>query len=295
MLTEPLTTPPTRKLQILYGLIVGIIFGSNFNLGPIYATPEVALVAGNIFSYLVSPKQKLFLKLKEKVQIAKDTYEFIFIPDKKINFKAGQYLEWTVDQIRTDTRGNRRYFTIASSPTEAEIRLGVRLSPGSSTFKQKLMDLDINEIVIASQLSGDFSLSNKAHGKMVFIAGGIGVTPFRSIVKYMIDKEDKRDVVMFYANKFEDDIAYKSIFDQAESKLKFKCVYVLTEKLHAPKEWNGEIGYLDENMIKKHIPDVKKCKYYLSGPQGMVNAYKELLLRIGVSRMNIITDYFPGF
>lgn len=295
MLTEPQTAPPTRNLQILYGIIVGLIFGSKFSFGPIYPTPEFALVVGNLFSYIVSPKQKLFLKLKEKVQVAKDTYEFIFISDKKLDFKPGQYIEWTLDMTDFDSRGNRRYFTIASSPTEEDIRLGIRLSPQSSKFKERLMDLEINDKIVASQLSGDFTPSNDPKEKMVFIAGGIGVTPFRSIIKYMVDKQDERDVVMFYANNFEEDIAYRNLFDEAASKLNLKNVYVLTEKLHAPKDWKGEVGFLNEDVVKKHVPDYKERKFYLSGPQAMVVAYKKLLMSMGVSQFSIVTDYFPGF
>ena len=96
MLTEPMTTPPTRALRIAYGVIVGALFGPFIHLGAIYSTPELSLVASNIFSYAVSPKDKLMLKLKEKVKTANDTYDFVFTPDRKINFRPGQYLEWTL-------------------------------------------------------------------------------------------------------------------------------------------------------------------------------------------------------
>src|SRR5258708_25269630 len=76
ILTEPLTTPPTRNLQIVYGAMVGFLFSPAVHFGPVYITPELAILIGNVFSYLVSPKVKLILKLRERVQIAPDTYDF---------------------------------------------------------------------------------------------------------------------------------------------------------------------------------------------------------------------------
>ena len=118
MLTEPLTTPPRRRLQTWYGGIVGFLFSPQVHLGGLFTTPEIALVLGNIFSYIVSPKEKLVLKLKEKLRVAPDIYEFLFTPQHKLAFEPGQYMEWTLAQKQPDSRGSRRYFTLASSPTE---------------------------------------------------------------------------------------------------------------------------------------------------------------------------------
>ena len=127
MLTEPLTTPPTKHLRMGYGAIVGAIFDPMVHLGGLYSTPELALCVGNIFSYIVSPKKKLLLLLKEKSKVAKDTYDFSFDSDEdEFEFHPGQYLEWTLAHVHPDSRGNRRYFTIASTPVEEEIRIGVK-------------------------------------------------------------------------------------------------------------------------------------------------------------------------
>src|SRR5581483_9464585 len=99
MLTEPLTTPASNKLRIAYGAIVGILFGLQFS----FASPELALIVGNIFSFLVSPKGRLKLTLKEKNKLSSDTYEFVFRPDKKLQFKPGQYLEWTLGDVKLDS------------------------------------------------------------------------------------------------------------------------------------------------------------------------------------------------
>ena len=97
MLTEPITTPPTKKLRIIYGVLIGLFFNA--------APPEFILIAGNTFSYIVGFKKKIFLTLKNKNEIAKDIFEFVFSPDKKISFAPGQYLEWTLPHDRPDSRG----------------------------------------------------------------------------------------------------------------------------------------------------------------------------------------------
>src|SRR3989344_392585 len=224
MLTEPATTPPGRKKRIIYGTLTGLLFAPQVHLFGIYSTPELALVISNIYSYLISPKQKLVLTLISKNTITKGMYNFVFSQDKKMDFKPGQYLEWTLAHKKPDSRGNRRYFTIASSPTERDLIIGIKFYEKPSSFKSTLLSLEQGDKIIASQLSGDFVLPKDKQKKLAFIAGGIGVTPFRSMIKYLIDKNEKRSVVMLYSNKTKEEIAYKDIFDQAQDKLSLKIV-----------------------------------------------------------------------
>ncbi len=294
MLTEPLTTPPRRKLQMIYGALVGILSTLQFNIGPLYSTPELALFIGNIFSYIVGPKQKLFLYLKEKSEIAENTHEFIF-ESQKLKAKAGQYLEWTLPHPSPDSRGVRRFFTIASSPTEGEVRLGVKIGKNVSSFKKQLLSLEKNAPAIATSLAGDFVLPDDHRKTLVFIAGGIGITPFRSMVKYLLDKQEKRTITLLYFNKNVSEIAYKEIFDQAGDKMDMKTVYILTDRERIPSGWKGEVGRLDAQMLSRAVPDAATRIFYLSGPNALVNNYKRILLATKISRKNIVTDYFPGF
>ena len=136
MLTEPLTTPPTKTLQVFYGALVGFLTAPQIHLGSFYFTPELALVTGNVFSYLVSPKTKLVLYLKQKINTGLNLYDFIFTLPQKINYQPGQYMEFTLEHPVADNRGNRRYFTLASSPTEDNLRLGIKFYDPSSTIKK---------------------------------------------------------------------------------------------------------------------------------------------------------------
>ncbi len=295
MLTEPLTTPARKKDQIIYGVLVGLLFGLNFSFGPFYSSPELTLVVGNIFSYAFSFRKRLILTLKDKKEIGKDIWEFVFGADKDFNFRPGEYMEWTLPIGKMDSRGNRRYFTIASSPTEKDILLGVKFNSNGSTFKKDLLGLTTGEKISANSLMGDFLLEEKDGLGLVFIAGGIGITPFRSMVKYLIDKEIKCSVVLFYTVKDSQEIVYQDVWQEGQDKINLRVVYVLTDKENVSPGWQGEVGFIDETMIRRYVPDWPERKFYLSGPNAMVEAYKKTLLGLGVSRKKIKTDYFPGF
>lgn len=296
MITEPLTTPPSWILQILYGSLVGVLFAPQIHIGSFYFTPEIALLAGNIFSYLVSPKSRLTLKLKEINQLTPDTGEFVFQSDGPLKFKSGQYLEWTLGHKRPDSRGNRRYFTIASSPTEKELRLGVKFYPNASSFKTSLAQLNIGDTIIASQLSGDFVMPRNKNKKLVFIAGGIGVTPFRSMVQYLIDTKQTRNIAMIYANRTANDIAYKDFFDKAcLAPIGLKMIYTINDTKNISTPWLGYTGYINEQMIRSEIPDFQSRYFYISGPHSMVSAAEQLLKSLGVRSGQIVVDFFPGF
>ncbi|HVM77135.1 MAG TPA: oxidoreductase [Candidatus Paceibacterota bacterium] len=295
MLTEPLTTPPTRTLRVIYGVIVGLLYSPYVHVGAVYSIPELALVTGNVFSYVVSPKRKFMLTMKGKHEVGKDMDDFQFAPDAKINHRPGQYLEWTLAHQKADTRGNRRYFTIASSPTEPEVHLGVKFYENSSTFKFALMNLKPGETIVAGQLAGDFTLPNDPKKKLIFIAGGIGITPFRSMAKYISDMNERRDAILFYSNRNENEIAYRDIFDEAEKKWGLRTVYAITDPAAKAPSHNGRIGRIDMKLIESVAPDFRERTFYISGTHGMVSEFKKTLAELGVPRTQIKTDFFPGF
>lgn len=295
MITEPLTTPPTKRLQIIYGALVGVLFAPQIHIFSLYSTPELALLVGNIYSYIVSPKKKLMLVLKKKVKLAPSIYNFVFTPDTSMKFRAGQYLEWTLGHNKPDNRGNRRYFTIASSPTEKEIMMGVKFYENSSSYKKSMLNMEVGTKLLAGQLAGDFTLPKNPKEKSVFIAGGIGVTPFRSMVKYLMDTNDHRDIILFYSNKNISEVVYQNVFDLAAKQIGLKTVYTLTETDQIPTNWSGQVGFIDAQMIKNEVPDFADRTFYISGPHGMVTAFQKTLSGVGIPNSKIKTDFFPGF
>ena len=294
MITEPLTTPPTRRLRMWYGALVGLVFSPWVHVGSVYSTPELALLVGNAFSYIVSPKGKFVLKLKEKLKLTPTTYDFLFTGNR-MKFRPGQYLEWTLGHMHPDNRGNRRYFTIASSPTEKELRLGLKFYPNSSSFKRTLLAMEPGGEIMAGQLAGDFVLPADPKQKLAFIAGGIGVTPYRSMLKYLIDTNENRDIVHFYSNRDATEIVYRDIFDEAEKMFGIKTVYLLNDVKELPLGWQGYNAMLNPDIVKKETPDYLERTFYISGPHSMIMGLENMLQSMGVPRRQIKTDFFPGF
>lgn len=280
MLTEPLTSPTTNDLQFIFGTIVGFLFVPQVHFGSLYFSPEQALIIGNIFAYFSGSKHKLILTLKEKIRLTPDIYDFVFSANQKLNYLPGQYLEWTLDHPKPDQRGNRRYLTIASSPTEKDLRIGIKIQENGSSFKKALLSLDKSP-VIASQLAGNFTLPSDHNGKYVFIAGGIGITPFRSMIKYLTDTQIKMDVVLLYVNKTNSEAVYRDVFDKAN----IKTIYYETDIS----------GHFDKTSFPKLIPDYRERSFYISGPHGLVSGTTDLLKTMGIKSDHLKTDYFPGF
>jgi len=196
---------------------------------------------------------------------------------------------------KIDNRGIRRFFTIASSPTEKEIIMGVKFYDKPSSYKQSLINLQKGDTIVASQLTGDFTLPRNKKKKLIFIAGGIGITPFRSMIKYLIDNNEKRDIILFYSNKSFTDIAYKEVFDRAERQLGIKVIYCLSDLNSIPENWQGEKGFMNKETIEKYAPDFAERIFYISGPHSMIETFQTALKDAGVHKNHIKTDFFPGF
>ncbi len=285
MLTEPLTTPSDKAYQMIYGAITGFLFTPQLHFGTFTTTPEIALILGNIFSYFVSPKEKLILKLKQKIQLSPDVYDFVFGLEKSFNFIPGQYMEWTLGHKNPDSRGSRRYFTLASSPTENTLRIGVKFYPNGSSWKKSLFNMAPDAEIVASQLSGEFTLPKDPNKKLVFVAGGIGITPLRSIIKYLIDTKEKRDIILIYSVKTDVDAVYTELFNQASREIGLKTIVNVSDRS----------GFITSGIITKEIPDYKDRIFYLSGPHGMVDGFKKTLISLEIPLNKIKTDYFPGY
>lgn len=294
MLTEPWTSPTTNGKRIVYAIIVGILFAPALHIGSVYSTPELALVIGNLFAFAVTAIIKTRLHLKSKRAYGKRTEDFELIPEHKFAYKPGQYVEVTLPHAAADSRGLRRYFTLASSPTEDTLRFGIRYYEPSSSFKKILRDADDNLFMSAGQLGGDFTMPNDKNTKLAFIAGGIGVTPFRSMVKYLSDTNDDRSVKLLYAEKSLDDIAYGEIFEEARKKVHVDTTYVINEIKSLPSP-HIKPGHITSELIKATVPDYLERTFYISGPQPMVVAMKDTLSELGVPSSHIKVDYFFGY
>lgn len=294
MLTEPLTSPAAKKWRSAYAVIAAVLTATpQLRLG-FAMTPEMALCVGNIFNYIVSPHFRFILKLQEKLQVAQGTYAFVFDRVSGFKFAPGQYMEWTLPHKNSDSRGNRRYFSLASAPDEDKLIAAVKFYDKPSTYKRALLKMRVGDEIISSQLGGDFVLLRDTKKPLVWIAGGIGVTPFRSMAEHLVRQREQRDVVLLYSNNRIEDIAFAETFETAQP-YGVRTVYTLTDAAAVPHDWQGRTGYITAKMIQQEVPDYLSRIFYISGPQLMVQLFEKTLQGLGVTKKNIITDYFPGF
>jgi len=296
MLTEPLTAPSTRRKQVLFGMLVGLLVPPQVHFARFYTSPEIALVIGNAFAYAISPRIRIVPMLQQKFGIAANSADFIFTSNKKLRYRPGQYMEWTLPHANIDSRGNRRYFTLASSPTEPTLRLGVKFYQPSSSYKKALLAMTAGSSMVATQVAGDFVLPRNKKQKLMFIAGGIGITPFRSMVKYLIDTNEQRDITILYAANTASDIAYTDVLEQTRRQLGIATTYVLTKPQPGqPLLPSQRVGHVDAETIQAVAPDYLERHFYISGGHHMVLAVQETLKTLGVPGRHIHTDYFPGY
>lgn len=295
MFTEPLTSPGTLNYQIWFAILVGILILPVVHIRGVYSTPELALIMGNLLAFAIGPNIKRSLKLSQKLKLAPDIMDFVFALDQPIKFQPGQYMEFTLPHSDRDSRGSRRYFTLANSPTENNLRIGVKFYPNGSSYKQALQAVTERTPIAAGSLSGHFTLPGNASKKLAFIAGGIGVTPYRSMIKYLVDKGQRRDVVLLYAEKNRSELVYSDVFEEARQRLGIKPIYVLSDEPATSTDHRVKRGLITAELIQEEVPDFIERTFYVSGSHAMVQAMKRTLLTMGVPRKQIKTDFFPGY
>ncbi|MEX1112655.1 MAG: RnfABCDGE type electron transport complex subunit D [Candidatus Andersenbacteria bacterium] len=283
MLIEPLTAPQTTRRRIAFGAFVGaVLFALPQFVSAVSYVLELSLLIGNVFARLINPDFRQAFVLRKKEFVSSSVGSFWFEPTRKFTFGPGQFLEYTLAHPSPDGRGVRRYFSIASSPTESQVLLTARFSDPGSTFKAKLQEMREGEEIVASKVAGDFVLPSDSTKKIAFIAGGIGVTPFRSMVKYLLDTDQSRDIVLLYGARQKNDLVFQDLFEEAHHKFGMRTFPVIDQMI-------------DENVIRKEIPDFVDRLFYVSGPEPMVQGLTKLLIGIGVARRQIKRDYFPGY
>lgn len=292
MLTEPATMPPRRNQQMIFAVLAAVLYITAWEIGPFIVYPEVALLLANVYAFAVSPKFHVRLKLKEIQKVSDRVYNYVFQPDRHFAFLPGQYMEWTLPGVPYDSRGNRRTLTIASSPTEQEVHVGIKYYQPASAFKATLFKMKIGDEIHASQLAGNFTINPNDDHKLAFIAGGIGVTPFRSMVKYLTDNNITRDIAMLYVVPEVAELAYRKELAAAAA-VGVRCIPIVTrEQADNSKAIHAK---LSQSLLAQLIPDYSDRQFYISGPSNMVDATKHYLRNLKVHASHIKTDHFSGY
>ena len=285
MLPEPITAPKGRSQRIAYGMLGAFVFIFLPKLFPAFPYPlETSLLLGNLLAFAISRNFKTNFALISKAKLNASVYMFAFEPAYKFAFQPGQFLEWTLPH-KHDRRGVRRYMTIASSPTEKNILLVTRMAEDGSSFKKELASLAPKTKVVAGNLDGEFTLP-KNYKRCVFVAGGIGITPYRSIIRYLLDIQNQTyDITLVYVLRSADDLIFRDLWQEAQEKLKFGLKTIVS----------AENQNFDSEFVEKNVHDYQRACFYLSGPPGMVESYQTILKKIGIKKNRIKTDFFPGY
>lgn len=291
MLTEPLTLPPRRWQMYVVAAVVGVLFALPLNLVVIEMTPALALLIGNVIATILVARESITLVLKKRISLTPTTDELIFTPTKPIQFLPGQYLELHVPHKKADFRGYRRSFSITSAPTNKEISLGIKFYQPSSSFKSTLKALPLGTSVSSTGYWGDFVLPKNPSTPIVYVAGGIGITPFISHLKATEKYKDLRNVTLVYAVSDESEIAYKKFLISSG----IKVVIVTSEKIKdLPNGWkHNKASRISKEILAQAIPDASTRIAYVSGPTPFVDTAKHSLRALNVKRIK--SDYFTGY
>lgn len=233
------------------------------------------------------------IKLLKKEEVASGTMAFYFEKPEGFEYRAGQFADYTlINPPETDAEGDTRGFSLITAPYEDHIGAATRLR--DTAFKRVLRDLPIGTEVKLDAPYGDFTLHKTETTPAVFIIGGIGVTPVRSMVAQATHDKTAHKIMLLHANHTLADAPFRTDFEQfAVNNPNFTYVPVVTAE--APEGWTGEHGHVDETMIKRHVSDLNAPIYYLSGPEGMVKAMRQLLVNLSVNEDNIRTEEFAGY
>jgi ferredoxin-NADP reductase len=234
------------------------------------------------------------LILKSKKTETHDSTSFIFEKPPNLNYTAGQFFHWTLPHDHPDERGIKRFFTISSSPSEDFVMLTTKFSPDrSSTFKLTLKSLQPGSYINTTGPSGNFILPENPSTPVVFLGGGIGITPFRSMIKYAIDTHLPTSITLIYANKTPGDVVYKAEFDSwTKENINFQNHYTVD---YPNQDWHEDIGHLTTDLIKRYVLDLSTPIFYICGPLGMIQTYEKTLWEVGVHEDQIRTENFSGY
>lgn len=215
----------------------------------------------------------------KSVMEAENIVTFHWQPEQPVSYTAGQYIQLTLPHDNADDRGIKRWFTLSSSPTEPDLTITTKdYGDKASSFKKTLFALEPGAAVEMAEPEGDFILPDNPSLDLVFIAGGIGVTPYHSMIKYLSDKGEKRSIKLLYAAQADNQIAFNELFSSYGVDL---VPYI--DKRLTTDEIMAQIGSAEGKMI------------YLSGPEPMVEALTDSLKAAGLTDDNLKSDYFPGY
>lgn len=234
-------------------------------------------------------------KLLGSAVVAEGTMAFRFARPSGFDFKAGQNMLVTlVDPQETDAKGPNRTFTIASAPHEPDLLVVTRMR--DTAFKRTLKNAAPGLAVKLDGPNGVMTLHEDSGRPAVFLAGGVGITPFLSMARDAARRGLPHKIRLFYSNRRPEDAAFLDELQALEkANPNYKLVATMAEMEKSARPWSGERGVIDRALVERYVPDVKAPIYYLAGPPGMTMAMQSLLESAGVSDDDIRSEEFYGY
>ena len=227
--------------------------------------------------------------------LAEGTMAFRFAKPAEFKFEAGHSVNVSlVDPPETDHKGNSRSFSLVSAPYETELVIATRMR--DTAFKRSLKAMPAGGRVHLRGPMGKFTLDGADARPAVFLAGGIGITPFISMSQQAAHNRLARDLWLFYSNRRPEDAAFlEELLALPRANPRYRFVGTMTEMEKSSRPWSGETGFLDRAMLERHLKDLAAAVYYVAGPPGLVETIRKLLADAGVKDEAIRTDEFFGY
>jgi ferredoxin-NADP reductase len=231
--------------------------------------------------------------IKEKREVAKGTLLVVFdLQGAEVDFRPGQYF-WVElpNRGRDDEKGLRRHISVVTSPTERGV-LGLCTRLRDSAFKQTLAELEVGDEVEVEEPKGDYRLPEDTGKHYVFVAGGIGITVFRSMLRYIADTGEPYRVTLVYSNRDRESTPFLDELPELESRVSgLQVVLTMTED----DGWDGETRRVDAEMLRDHLGELGAHTFLVAGPPPMVESVVEALTGAGVPEEQVLPDRFSGY
>ena len=234
-------------------------------------------------------------ELLNRENVAEGTMSFHFRKPDGFEFRPGQWMVLTLENPpETDAEGNIRTFSIASAPYEPALMVATRMR--DTAFKRVLRSLPLGTGVKLDGPGGSLTLQENADKPAVFLAGGIGITPFLSVLRQAAHTRLPRDLHLFYSNRRPEDAPFlDNLQELARLNPNFHLVATMTEMSKSSKPWSGETGFIDGQLLSKHLASLQGPIYYVAGPGAMVVAMRKALAQAGVDKDDVRSEVFAGY
>lgn len=231
-------------------------------------------------------------RLVRKEEVANGTMAFYFEKPEGLEYIAGQHLSVKlINPVEMDDEGDERTFSFITIPSDSEVGVATRMR--DTAFKRNLRDG--NEVAVTLiNPRGSMVLPKNPSRPLVFVAGGIGITPFISMIRQATEEQSEQKIYLFYSNRtIKDSPFWEELESLAKANTNFNFIPTMTQE--DPGAWHGETGYITGEMIKKHVSETADTIFYLAGPTGFVSGLTDTLTGLGVDLLFIKSEDFEGY